>query len=261
MTFLEIRLIDIVDIVLVAYLMYKLYKLIKGTVALNIFMGIFAFIVFWLMIKSLNMQLTSTILDTFVNVGVIALIVVFQQEIRRFLMMIGNRYNISNRFSFEKIFESKSPGMMSFYVSPLIRACEDFSKSRTGALIVITKKSELVDFVQTGELINGVISKQLLKSIFFKNSPLHDGAVIISQSKIKAAGCILPVSQNMDLPKHLGLRHRAAMGITESTDAVSIVVSEETGRISFFRNGKGQYNLTSDELEKRLTEGVDSDNN
>lgn len=261
MTFLEIRLIDIVDIVLVAYLMYKLYKLIKGTVALNIFMGIFAFIVFWLMIKSLNMQLTSTILDTFVNVGVIALIVVFQQEIRRFLMMIGNRYNISNRFSFEKIFESKSPGMMSFYVSPLIRACEDFSKSRTGALIVITKKSELVDFVQTGELINGVISKQLLKSIFFNNSPLHDGAVIISQSKIKAAGCILPVSQNMDLPKHLGLRHRAAMGITESTDAVSIVVSEETGRISFFRNGKGQYNLTSDELEKRLTEGVDSDNN
>ena len=207
------------------------------------------------------MQLTSTILDTFVNVGVIALIVVFQQEIRRFLMMIGNRYNISNRFSFEKIFESKSPGMMSFYVSPLIRACEDFSKSRTGALIVITKKSELVDFVQTGELINGVISKQLLKSIFFNNSPLHDGAVIISQSKIKAAGCILPVSQNMDLPKHLGLRHRAAMGITESTDAVSIVVSEETGRISFFRNGKGQYNLTSDELEKRLTEGVDSDNN
>ncbi len=261
MTFLEIRLIDIVDIVLVAYLMCKLYKLIKGTVALNIFMGIFAFIVFWLMIKSLNMQLTSTILDTFVNVGVIALIVVFQQEIRRFLMMIGNRYNISNRLSFEKIFESKSPGMMSFYVSPLIRACEDFSKSRTGALIVITKKSELVDFVQTGELINGVISKQLLKSIFFNNSPLHDGAVIISQSKIKAAGCILPVSQNMDLPKHLGLRHRAAMGITESTDAVSIVVSEETGRISFFRNGKGQYNLTSDELEKRLTEGVDSDNN
>jgi len=261
MTFLEIRLIDIIDIVLVAYLMYKLYKLIKGTVALNIFMGIFAFIVFWLMIKTLNMQLTSTILDTFVNVGVIALIVVFQQEIRRFLMMIGNRYNISNRFSFEKIFESKSPGMMSFYVSPLIRACEDFSKSRTGALIVITKQSELVDFVQTGELINAVISKQLLKSIFFNNSPLHDGAVIISQSKIKAAGCILPVSQNMDLPKHLGLRHRAAMGITESTDAISIVVSEETGRISFFRNGKGQYNLTSDELEKRLTEDVDSENN
>ncbi len=259
MTFLEIRLIDVIDIILVAYLMYKLYKLIKGTVALNIFMGIFAFIVFWLMIKTLNMQLTSTILDTFVNVGVIALIVVFQQEIRRFLMMIGNRYNISNRFSFEKIFESKSPGMMSFYVSPLIRACEDFAKSRTGALIVITKQSELVDFVQTGELINAVISKQLLKTIFFKNSPLHDGAVIISQSKIKAAGCILPVSQNMDLPRHLGLRHRSAMGITESTDAFSIVVSEETGRISFFRNGKGQYNLTSDELEKRLTEDVDTE--
>lgn len=256
MNFLEIRLIDVIDIVLVAFLMYKLYQLIKGTVALNIFFGIFAFIVFWLMIKTLNMQLSSTILDNFVNVGVIAIIVVFQQEIRRFLLMIGNRYNLSNRFSFEKIFESKSPGMMSFYVSPLIRACEDFSKSRTGALIVITKQSELVDFVQTGELLNAVISKQLLKSIFFNNSPLHDGAVIISQSKIKAAGCILPVSQNMELPKHLGLRHRAAMGITEATDGVSIVVSEETGRISFFRNGKGEYNLTPDELEKRLTEDV-----
>jgi uncharacterized protein (TIGR00159 family) len=257
MTFLDIRFIDIIDIVLVAYLMYKLYKLIKGTVALNIFIGIFVFIVLWLMIKALNMQLSATILDNFVNVGVLAIIVVFQQEIRRFLLMIGSRYNLSHRFSFEKLFESKSPGIMNFYISPLIRACEDFSKSRTGALIVITRQSELVDYVQTGELLNAVISRQLLKSIFFKNSPLHDGAVIISQSKIKAAGCILPVSQNMDLPKQLGLRHRAAMGITEATDATTIVVSEETGRISLFRDGRGEYNLSSDELEKRLSEGDD----
>ncbi len=254
MGFLEIRLIDIIDVVLVAYLMYKLYKLIKGTVALSIFIGLFTFVLFWLMIKTLNMQLSSTILDTFVNVGVIALIVVFQPEIRRFLLMLGNRYNLTKRFAFDRLFDSKSPGMMSFYVEPLIRACEEFSVSRTGALIVITRQSDLVDYVKTGELINAVISKQLLKTIFYKNSPLHDGAVIISQSKIKAAGCILPVSQNMNLPKHLGLRHRAAMGITEATDAIAIVVSEETGNVSFFRSGKGEYKLSSEYLRKKLTQ-------
>lgn len=254
MGFLEIRLIDIIDVVLVAYLMYKLYKLIKGTVALSIFIGLFTFVLFWLMIKTLNMQLSSTILDTFVNVGVIALIVVFQPEIRRFLLMLGNRYNLTKRFAFDRLFDSKSPGMMSFYVEPLIRACEEFSVSRTGALIVITRQSDLVDYVKTGELINAVISKQLLKTIFYKNSPLHDGAVIISQSKIKAAGCILPVSQNMNLPKHLGLRHRAAMGITEATDAIAIVVSEETGNVSFFRSGKGEYKLSSEDLRKKLTQ-------
>ena len=256
MTFLDIRLIDIIDIVLVAYLMYRLYKLIKGTVALSIFIGIFAFIIFWLLIKSLNMQLSSTILDNFVNVGVIAIIIVFQQEIRRFLLLLGSRYNLMGRFSFDSLFMSKTPGMMSFYIKPLVRACEDFSKSKTGALIVITRRSELLDYVQTGELINAVISKQLLKSLFFKNSPLHDGALIISQSKIKAAGCILPVSQNMELPKHLGLRHRAALGITEATDAIAIVVSEETGRISYFNTGKGLYRITPEELETRLEEGV-----
>lgn len=256
MTFLDIRLIDIIDIVLVAFLMYRLYKLIKGTVALNIFLGIFAFIIFWLMIKALNMQLSSTILDNFVNVGVLALIIVFQQEIRRFLLLIGSRYHLSQRFSLDRLFINSVPGMMSIYIKPVIKACEDFSHSKTGALIVISRKSELLDFVQTGELINAVISRQLLKSIFYKNSPLHDGAVIINQSKIKAAGCILPVSQNMELPKQYGLRHRAAMGVTEATDALSIVVSEETGHISVFRNGKGDYNITSDQLGKVLEESM-----
>lgn len=252
MTFLDIRLIDLVDIVLVAYLMYRLYKLIKGTVALNIFIGIFAFIVFWLLIKALNMQLSSTILDNFVNVGVLALIVVFQQEIRRFLLLIGSRYHLSQRFSLDRLFTNSAPGMMGFYIQPVIKSCEDFSKTKTGALIVITRKSELLDFVQTGELLNAVISRQLLKSIFYKNSPLHDGAVIISQSKIKAAGCILPVSQSMELPKQFGLRHRAALGISEATDAISIVVSEETGKISLFRNGKGEFHLTMEQLGKIL---------
>ncbi len=256
MTFLDIRLIDLVDIFLVAYLMYKLYKLIKGTVALNIFLGIFAFIVFWLMIKALNMQLSSTILDNFVNVGVLAIIIVFHQEIRRFLLLIGSRYHLYQRFSLDPLFISSTPGMMSIYIQPVVKSCEDFSRSKTGALIVITRKSELVDYVQTGELLNAVISRQLLKSIFYKNSPLHDGAIIINRSKIKAAGCILPVSQNMELPKQYGLRHRAALGITESTDAISIVVSEETGNISVFRNGKGDYNISSVKLEKILEEAM-----
>jgi diadenylate cyclase len=250
MTFLEIRFIDLVDIFLVAYLMYRLYKLIKGTVALNMFIGIFGFIVSWLLIKSLNMELSSTILDNFVNVGVLAIIVVFQQEIRRFLLLLGNRYNLHSRFSFDRFFESKSAGMMNIYIKPVVQACEDFARSKTGALIVITKNSELLDFVHTGELINAVISRRLIESVFFKNSPLHDGAVIINRNKIKAAGCILPVSQNMELPKRFGLRHRAGMGITEATDAVAIVVSEERGRISFFQNGRGEYNISLEELEE-----------
>ncbi|MDR2928588.1 MAG: diadenylate cyclase CdaA [Cytophagaceae bacterium] len=252
MTFLDIRLIDIIDIVLVAYLLYKLYKLIKGTVALNIFIGIFAFIIFWLVIKSLNMRLSTSILDSVVNVGVIAIIILFQQEIRRFLLLVGNRYNLSQRLNFEKIFEKKDAGIASVYIKPLLQACESLAATKTGALIVVTRKSELLDFIATGEAIDAIISKQLLTTIFFKNTPLHDGAVIISRNKVKAAGCILPVSQNMTLPKKYGLRHRAAMGITETTDALAIVISEETGKISAFSSAQGTFNLTLEELEKQL---------
>ncbi|WP_430809957.1 MULTISPECIES: diadenylate cyclase CdaA [unclassified Carboxylicivirga] len=252
MTFLDIRFIDLVDIVLVAYLMFRIYKLIKGTVALYIMLGIFAFIVFWILIKTFGMELSSTILDNIVNVGVLAFIVVFQQEIRRFLLLLGSRYNVSTRFSMDKVFMSKEKGMMSIYNKPVVRACSSLAKSKTGALIVITKNSELLDYVQTGELINGVISSRLLENIFFNNSPLHDGAVIITGNKIKAAGCILPVSQNTELPKRVGLRHRAAMGITESTDAQAIVVSEETGRISFFSKGQMEMGVSDEELQELL---------
>jgi diadenylate cyclase len=252
MTFLEIRFIDLVDIFLVAYLMYRLYMLIKGTVALNIFIGIFAFVVSWLLIKSLNMELSSTILDNFVNVGVLAIIVVFQQEIRRFLLLLGSKYNLHRKFALDRFIVNKTAGMMNIYIKPVVQACEDFGRTKTGALIVITKNSELLDFVHTGELLNAVISRRLIESVFYKNSPLHDGALIINRNKIKAAGCILPVSQNMEMPKRFGLRHRAGMGITEATDAVAIIVSEERGRISFFQNGRGEYNLSIEELEKRI---------
>lgn len=253
MTFLDIRLIDLIDIFLVAYLMFRLYKLIKGTVALNIMIGIFAFVLFWLLIKAFNMELSSSIMDNFVNVGVLAFIVVFQQEIRRFLLLLGSKYNLSSKFSMDKVFMSDSKGMMDIYNTPVIRACVSLAKTKTGALIVISKSSELVDYVQTGELINGVISTQLLENIFFKNSPMHDGAVIITSNKVKAAGCILPVSQNTSLPKKVGLRHRAAMGITEATDAVAIVVSEETGRISFFSKGNMEMGVSEEELKELLS--------
>lgn len=256
MTFLDIRLIDIIDIVLVAFLLYKLYKLIKGTVALNIFIGIFSFIIFWLVIKSLNMRLSSSILDSVVNVGVLAIIILFQQEIRRFLLLFGNRYNWFQRLSIDKIFESKNSGITSMYITPIVQACEELAKTKTGALIVVTKKSELRDYAETGEVIKGLISRQLLTAIFFKNSPLHDGAVIISHNKVTAAGCILPVSQNMNLPKHYGLRHRAGLGISESTDALAIVVSEETGNISTFQNAKGSFKLTLEQLEKMLEQAM-----
>jgi len=252
MTFLDIRLIDIIDIVLVAFLLYKLYKLIKGTVALNIFIGIFSFIILWLVIKSLNMRLSSSILDSVVNVGVLAIIILFQQEIRRFLLLIGNRYNWIQRFSIDKLFESKDSGIISIYIKPIIEACEELAETRTGALIIVTQKSELREFAETGEFIKGIITKQLLTTIFFKNSPLHDGAVIISHNKVTAAGCILPVSQNMSLPKEYGLRHRAGLGISESTDALAIIISEETGKISAFQNAKGMFNLSTKQLEELL---------
>ncbi|WP_075590120.1 diadenylate cyclase CdaA [Labilibacter marinus] len=252
MTFLDIRFIDLVDITLVAYLMYRLYKLIRGTVAQNIFFGLLAFFLFWILIKSLNMTLSGAIVDNIVSVGVIALIVVFQQEIRRFFLLMGTKYNIANRFSFEKMFSNPSTGVMNFYNKPIVRTCEHLAKTKTGAIIVISKKSELLDYVETGELVNAVISSRLLENIFFKNSPLHDGAVIVAQNKIKAAGCILPVSQSFDLPKKLGLRHRAALGVTEATDASAIVVSEETGKISYFHAGEINHGVSPEELEKLL---------
>ncbi len=254
MTFLDIRLIDIIDITLVAYLMFRAYKLIKGTSAQNIFFGLFAFIAFWLIIKSLNMELTATILDNIVNVGVIAIIIVFQQEIRRFFLLLGTHYNIVNRFSFDKMFSKNDKGVMNIYVKPIVKACINLSKTKTGALIVISKNSELLDYVQTGELINAVISSRLIENIFFKNSPLHDGAMILSKNKIRAAGCILPVSQSINLDKQYGLRHRAALGITETTDAIAIVVSEETGEISYFLEGKYKHSLSQNELTLLLKE-------
>lgn len=247
-SFIEIRFIDIIDILLVAFLMYQVYRLIKGTIAINILISIFSFILFWLLIKAFKMELSASILDKFVNIGLLALLIIFQQEIRRFFLMIGSKYNIAHRFGFDNIFENSNKS----FIAPVVKACEQLSASKTGALIVVARKSELKEYLSTGETLNATVSSQLLGSIFFKNSPLHDGAVIISNNEIKAAACILPVSQNYDLPKNFGLRHRAALGITETTDAIAIVVSEETGQITYTMHGQIKHGISAEELTNLL---------
>jgi diadenylate cyclase len=244
MDFLQFRLIDIIDILLVAFLMYKFYQMVKGTVALNILIGLFVFVVFWFTIKSLKMDLSASILDNFVNVGVLALIIVFQQEIRRFFLHFGSKY---------KLLYADSDKTAQKWIESTVRACENMSKTKTGALIVITREARLLDYIDTGERLRADINTRLIESLFFKNNPLHDGAIIMSNNKIEAAACILPVSQNVQLPKHMGLRHRAAMGISETTDAIAITVSEERGDISLFVKGTYQHKITSSDLEISLS--------
>jgi diadenylate cyclase len=235
--FISIRFLDIVDIFLVAFLLYQLYMLIRGTVAIRIFIGIFAIYLFWLLVKAMNMALIGSILGQVIGVGVIALLIVFQQEIRRFLLLLGNRNFINQNIPFLRYF-SQSTGVNIQNMDALIQACDSLSKNLEGGLIVISKGTELKTYTATGEILNADISERLILNIFYKNSPLHDGAIIILNNKILAAGCVLPVSNNPELPKELGLRHRAAVGMTENTDTIVIVISEQTGNISVSKNGK-----------------------
>lgn len=199
------------------------------------------------------MKLIGSILDAIVSVGAIAVIVLFQEEIRRFLLILGTQYKFKKWFNLEKILvKNKKSGMMNIYIKPIVDACEDLASTKTGALIIITKTSELLDIVKTGELVNASISPLLIENIFFKNAPMHDGAMIISNNKIKAAQCILPISHNTDLPKNLGLRHRAGLGISQKSDALVIIISEERGEISFAYNGKLTRNITPEQLKKLL---------
>lgn len=254
--FLSIRLLDILDILLVGFLLFKIYQLLKGGTAMNIFIGIVAiYILWWLFVKILDMQLLGALLGQFMSVGVLALIIVFQQEVRRFLLMLGSN-NLTGKDSIlRKIgtWNFQSGVAESVNLTPVIKACASMSKNKTGAIIVLARSSDLSFYENTGDLMDAEVSKRLLESIFFKNSPLHDGAVIIEKNKIKAARCILPVTENTDIPAHYGMRHRAALGITEQSDAISVIVSEETGTLSVAIEGKINYNLTPEELEKILT--------
>lgn len=256
--FITIRFLDILDIFLVALLLYQLYRLIKGTVAFNIVIGLFSLYLFWLVVKALNMELLGSIMGQFIGVGVMALIVVFHPEIRKFLVFIGTNYNVNKVLSLDKLFGiGKVKTINNEQVNSLVDASVSMGKSKTGALIVITGLSDLSDQVKTGEKMNARISSALIRTLFFKNTPLHDGAVIIRGNKIAAAGCILPLTQK-ELDHSLGLRHRAAVGITENTDAICIVVSEERGSISFAQHGELKRRISKEVLTSLLEENIQS---
>jgi diadenylate cyclase len=250
---LNIRLIDVIDIVLVAIIFYQLYKLIRGTAALSIFIGIFLIYMFWLVVKALNMELIGALMGQVIGVGVIALIIVFQQEVRRFLLVIGNRYMNRRRFSFGKLFSSVEEQKGSpREAEEIVRATESMASKKTGALIVLGRKSSLDIYSEGGERIDAIISAELLETIFFKNTPLHDGAVLIEDGKIFAARCPLPITDSVALPPRFGMRHRAAIGISEHTDALVVVVSEESGHITVAEGGEMREHITPNELRQIL---------
>ena len=237
MDFLDIRIIDIVDIVLVAFLLYYVYNLVKGTVAINILVGIISVYAIFVVTQLLEMELLSKILGGFLGVGMFALVVVFQPEIRKFLLMLGStNFNARQRILRQFRFLGADQGVK-INIEGIVAACKKMSSTNTGALIVIQRNNRL-DFVKnTGDEMNLEVNQPIIESIFFKNSPLHDGAIIIEENRITATRVILPVSNDRTIPLRFGLRHRAAVGITEKTDAVAIVVSEENGHVSYIKDG------------------------
>lgn len=253
LAFITIRFLDIIDIILVAALLYQIYRLIRGTVAFNIVIGFFLVYLVWVVMRSLGMELLSTIIGQFIGVGVLALIIVFHPEIRRFLLYIGSHNQITRLLSLDKLFNNwKSSGDIGI-VNDLVETASFFSRTKTGAIIVIIRRSDLNEQISTGEILNARVSQPLLKTIFFKNTPLHDGAVIVKKDQIIAAGCILPLTHK-EVEKSMGLRHRAAIGITETTDALALVVSEESGFISLVEGGNIKRRLNPETLAKLLTD-------
>ncbi|MDY8134373.1 diadenylate cyclase [Aquimarina sp. 2201CG5-10] len=253
MDLINLRILDILDIVLVALLLYYIYKLVKGTAAINIFIGIVMIYLVWKLTQFLAMEMLSSVLGEFIGVGMFALIVVFQQEIRKFLLMIGST-NFGRRRNFLrqlKIIRDTSEETLTD-VKSIVASCENMGKSYTGALIVIKRNTSL-DFVKTsGDKMDIVVNSPIIESIFYKNSTLHDGAMIIEDNRIVATRVILPVTNERDMPLRFGLRHRAAAGITEKTDALALVVSEETGQISYLKNGEFIIFKTREELIEKI---------
>jgi uncharacterized protein (TIGR00159 family) len=251
--FLEIRWVDLIDIALVAILLYQVYKLIRGSIAVNIFLGTLALYLVFLIVRAAQMELLATILGQFMGVGVLAMIIVFQPEIRKFLLVIGRGTEF--RGNFFKAFSSwRNDYHDDFDISQVIEAAKNLKATKTGTLIVFTRDSELKFYVETGDPLNAEVTKRLLISIFNKNSPLHDGAVIIYKGCIKAARCVLPVSENDHLPSTFGLRHRSAIGMSETTDTLVLVISEETGRLILARNGKFLRSLRLKQVEQKILE-------
>lgn len=251
MDFIHITVIDIIDIVLVALIMYYLYKLLGNTRASNIITGIILIYALWILVRALNMELLSTIIGSVTSVGLIALIIIFQPEIRHFLDVLGDKWITENKF-IRRFFPARNKVENSdSCLDQIVLACKEMSAQRTGALIVIKRKNTLTEIENTGVIIDAKVTAPLLMNIFFKNSPLHDGAVIIGDERIVAAKCILPSTQS-DVPFNFGMRHRAAVGMSEASDAVIVVVSEETGGISVVKNGLAKSNLTPQLLTEEL---------
>ncbi|OSY88113.1 membrane protein [Tenacibaculum holothuriorum] len=250
--FLHFSFLDLLDIILVAVLLYYIYKLLKGTVAINIVVGIALIFLIWKITQALHMEMLSGILGYLLSGGVIALIIVFQQEIRKFLLMIGTT-NFTNKRGFLKQLKFLQSEINSETdTQTIVKTCKSFSKSRTGALIVIERTNNLDFIINSGDRMNAIVNEVLLESIFFKNSPLHDGATVIRDNNIVATRVILPVSENERIPARFGLRHRAAIGVTEKTDAVCVLVSEETGEISYIKDGEFVLFKDTVELEEKL---------
>lgn len=245
---------DFIDVLLVAFFLYQTYKLMKSSGTLAIFSGVVSFIIVWILVSQvLEMRLMGAILDKFISVGFVVLVILFQDEIRRFLLALGSHQGW--RF-LGKLF-SKSPSDQENegkYIAPVVLACMNMARKKTGALIVIQRDVDLSVYEHTGEMFSADVNARLIENIFFKNSPLHDGAMIIADNRIKAAGCILPVAQNARIPKDMGLRHRSGLGMSLETDAMIIIVSEERGKISVAHNGKLAINVTAEELQQILSE-------
>ena len=244
---------DLIDVLLVAFFLYQTYKLMKNSGTLAIFSGVVSFIIVWILVSQvLEMRLMGAILDKFISVGFLVLVILFQDEIRRFLVALGSHrgWKFLGKIFSKKNHDKENEGK---FIAPVVLACMNMAKKKTGALICIQQDVDLTVYEHTGEMFNADANARLIENIFFKNSPLHDGAMVISKKRIKAAGCILPVSHNLDIPKELGLRHRAAMGISQESDAHAIIVSEETGSISVAYQGQFYLRLSAEELESLLT--------
>ncbi|KAA1243567.1 diadenylate cyclase [Aquimarina sp. RZ0] len=250
---INLRILDVLDIVLVALLLYYVYKLVKGTAAINIFIGIVMIYLVWKLTQFLAMEMLSSVLGEFIGVGMFALIVVFQQEIRKFLLMIGStNFGRRRKFLRQLKFIRDTPEDSITDIAAIIKACEKMASTFTGALIIIKRNTSL-DFVKTsGDELEILVKTPIIESIFYKNSPLHDGAMIVEDNRIVATRVILPVTNDRDIPLRFGLRHRAAVGITEKTDALALVVSEETGQISYVKNGEFVIFKTSEELIEKI---------
>lgn len=256
--FPEIRLVDVLDILMIAALIYELYRLLKGTNVIRIFWAVVVIYLAWRLFDLLNMRLCSQIFGGIISIGLVALIVVFQPEVRKFLLLIGTKTQLTGDTVFKRFqFWRTGVGSKSdVNLEPYIQACMHMSASKTGALIIFQCSNSVEDLIRTGEVINADTSSALLEALFFKNSPLHDGAVIVRGNKILAARCILPVTARIDIDPNLGLRHRSAIGVTEQLDVVSVIVSEETGAISYAIGGEIHHNVTPVQLRDALKERI-----